>query len=502
MTLSRWNPPKLISARRPGQRVVDWLELFYDLIHVAALLQLGQSLVGDLSIQGIGRFVALFTLLWWAWVGTTFLMNRIEVDDLVHRSLVIAQMLAIGALALVADDAFGEHSAWFALAYFFIRLSLVLMYARVWRHIPRARPLAESFLRFNGISTALWLLSVMVPAPARFWLWAIAFLIDVSWIASPTIRRRIATAYPPDQAHMTERFALFSLIVLGESIIKIIGSIADYGVTADSLVHGALAFLIVVALWWTYFDDVADSPIVQSEAPLTAVWTFLHLPLTMGLTATGVALSVLVLAPIGEPVSSTNAWLLIGSLTAALAAVVGLDAITRSRHFGVGARQRILPTLTAIVLLVVLGVAIQALSTTSFLVVVAVVIIGQITAQVVFAKRADNAMRVDVEEVVRSALADTPCVHLGDIGDVGPRTAGCLACVENGLVWVHLRHCAVCGQVGCCDDSAGRHAAGHFLASGHATMRSMEPGEDWAWCYVDGIGIDGTVSNPGGSTLK
>jgi low temperature requirement protein LtrA len=490
MTLARWNPPQLISGRMRDQRVVDWLELFYDLIYVAALIQLGQSLVDDLSVEGIGRFVVLFTLLWWAWTGTTFLRNRIEVDDLAHRGLVISQMLAIGALAVLVDDAFGEHSAAFALAYFFIRLSLVLMYARVWRHIPHARPLAQSFLIFNGISTALWLLSVAVPPPGRFWLWGIAFLVDVSWLASPRIRRQVAGVYPPDPVHMTERFALFTLIVLGESIIKIIGSLADHEVAADTLVHGALAFIVVVALWWTYFDDVADSPIVESEAPLATVWTFLHLPLTMGLTATGVSLSVLVLADISALLASNDAWFLIGAVIVALGAVIGLDTITRSRHFGISARQRVGPRIAATALLVLVGVGSQALTTTSFLALVAIVIIGQIAVEILFARRADRAMRVEVDDVLSSALAETPCDHLSELGDVGRETAGCVACTENGLIWVHLRHCTVCGQVGCCDDSPGRHAAEHFLSSGHPTMRSMEPGESWAWCYVDRVGVE------------
>ena len=492
MTLARWHPPRLTTGRTQDRRVVDWLELFYDLIYVAALIQLGSSLVHDLTVAGIGRFVVLFTLLWWAWTGTTFLMNRIEVDDLAHRGLMIAQMLAIGALAVLVGDAFGEQSAAFALAYFLIRLSLVLMYARVWRRIPQARPLAQSFLVFNGVSTALWLLSVAVPAPGRFWLWGIAFLIDVSWIASPRVRSQVAAAYPPDHVHMTERFALFTLIVLGESIIKIIGSLADHGVAADTLAHGALAFIIIVALWWTYFDDVADSPIVESDAPLTAVWTFLHLPLTMGFTAAGVALSVLVLADIGEMIAMGDAWLLIGAVIVALGAVVGLDAITHSRHFGVGARQRIGPRAVAIALLVLVGAASQALTTTSFLALVAVVIIGQIAVEVLIARRADRAMRVEVDVVLSSAFAEQPCDHLSSLSDVGPETAGCVACTENGLVWVHLRHCTVCGQVGCCDDSAGRHAAEHYLATGHATMRSMEHGEAWAWCYVDQVGTKTT----------
>ncbi len=111
MPLARWTPPRLTSARRPDQRTVEWLELFYDLVYVAALIQLGQSLVGDLTVRGVGRFVVLFTLLWWAWTGTTFLMNRVEVDDLVHRSLMIGQMLASAGVGVLPANPTCRDSA-------------------------------------------------------------------------------------------------------------------------------------------------------------------------------------------------------------------------------------------------------------------------------------------------------------------------------------------------------------------------------------------------------
>ncbi len=61
--------------------------------------------------------------------------------------------------------------------------------------------------------------------------------------------------------------------------------------------------------------------------------------------------------------------------------------------------------------------------------------------------------------------------------------------MEDGLVWMHLRFGAVRGRVGCCDDSEGRNAAAHFAETGHGTMRSMEPDEDWAWCCMDEVGL-------------
>lgn len=67
---------------------------------------------------------------------------------------------------------------------------------------------------------------------------------------------------------------------------------------------------------------------------------------------------------------------------------------------------------------------------------------------------------------------------------------GCQECVAAGDTWVHLRECLVCGHVGCCDSSKNKHATKHFLKLGHAVMRSVEPGEEWGWCYVDEVMVD------------
>lgn len=77
------------------------------------------------------------------------------------------------------------------------------------------------------------------------------------------------------------------------------------------------------------------------------------------------------------------------------------------------------------------------------------------------------------------------CPHVGQVRPVEPRTPGCEECRAIGSRWVHLRLCLTCGHVGCCDSSPNRHATAHFRAEGHPIVRSFEPGEDWAWCYVD-----------------
>lgn len=74
---------------------------------------------------------------------------------------------------------------------------------------------------------------------------------------------------------------------------------------------------------------------------------------------------------------------------------------------------------------------------------------------------------------------------------VPPTGTGCVECDEAGGFWVHLRRCAACGHVGCCDTSPGQHATAHFRQTGHRLMQSFEPGEDWYWDYVSGTVVDG-----------
>ncbi|WP_129337094.1 UBP-type zinc finger domain-containing protein [Cellulomonas endophytica] len=89
---------------------------------------------------------------------------------------------------------------------------------------------------------------------------------------------------------------------------------------------------------------------------------------------------------------------------------------------------------------------------------------------------------------------------------VPPSGTGCAECEATGGWWVHLRRCALCGHVGCCDDSPGTHATAHWGATGHRAMQSFEPGEDWFWDYAEGTGFDGPAlapptSRPEGQTV-
>jgi uncharacterized UBP type Zn finger protein len=82
------------------------------------------------------------------------------------------------------------------------------------------------------------------------------------------------------------------------------------------------------------------------------------------------------------------------------------------------------------------------------------------------------------------------CSHLDQVRNVKAKTRGCEECLKTGSSWVHLRLCLTCGHVGCCDSSPNKHATKHFHHTQHPLIQSLEPGEDWRWCYVDEVLMD------------
>ena len=106
-------------------------------------------------------------------------------------------------------------------------------------------------------------------------------------------------------------------------------------------------------------------------------------------------------------------------------------------------------------------------------------------------------------------MSTAGCSHLDEITvhELPPSVDGCEDCLRTGDKWLHLRICLMCGHVGCCDDSPNKHATAHYHATSHAIIRSLEPGEDWSWCYIDEVGfvvagIRGTTRIPPSPLLQ
>src|SRR3970040_804082 len=89
------------------------------------------------------------------------------------------------------------------------------------------------------------------------------------------------------------------------------------------------------------------------------------------------------------------------------------------------------------------------------------------------------------KHISRGSLYEKECSHVHQIQDVSPGARVCQECLETGDTWVHLRMCMACGHVGCRNDSKNRRASKHFHVTHPPLMKSLEPGEDWMWCFVD-----------------
>jgi uncharacterized UBP type Zn finger protein len=87
--------------------------------------------------------------------------------------------------------------------------------------------------------------------------------------------------------------------------------------------------------------------------------------------------------------------------------------------------------------------------------------------------------------IVNPTESPMTCAHADHIRNVEPSGSGCKECLRLGDDWMQLRMCMECGHVGCCDSSKNKHALKHFRATQHPIARSIEPGEEWAWCYID-----------------
>jgi uncharacterized UBP type Zn finger protein len=106
-------------------------------------------------------------------------------------------------------------------------------------------------------------------------------------------------------------------------------------------------------------------------------------------------------------------------------------------------------------------------------------------------------------------MSPTACTHLEEVEvrELPAEVAGCEDCLQSGSKWLHLRICLSCGHVGCCDNSPGRHATAHFHETSHSLIRSIEPGEEWSWCYVDEVamvidGVEGETRIPPSPLLQ
>ena len=236
------------------EKRVSWAELFFDLVFVVAVTRVSTLLEHDHSWGGVLRALVVFVPIYWTWVGMAIQTNQGDTSSVSMRLRMFAVALAGIYMALALGEAYGDLGLMFAVSYWAARLLL-----------------ASGLFRSQGLRAALWTpygVSVVVTGPllmigallddvtAQTAVWGVAALIDLS---APSLFRRRLSRLHYDAAHLSERFGLFVLIALGESVVAVGTSTSTDDLRAIDAAAVAAAFVLSCGLWWVYFHFAADA---------------------------------------------------------------------------------------------------------------------------------------------------------------------------------------------------------------------------------------------------
>jgi low temperature requirement protein LtrA len=369
--------PHLRSKDGPSHRTTTF-ELFFDLVYVFAVTQLSHLVIdGHLSLVSIRRGAFLLIVVWWAWIYTTWMVNWFDPRSTRVRVVLCGVALASLLMSAAIPTAFTSHAVLFASAYVALQvgrnLSAVLMLGR---HEP-LRPVFERTVAWSCAAGVLWIVGALVSGPNRMALWGPALAVDLLaplvGYRTPGLGRSRTDDWPVEGGHFADRFQGFIIIALGESIVITGGTASGHGLSARVVVALAVAFLITGALWWLYFDEVAEHSrrnIAESEDPgrlARDAYTYLHAPIVAGIIMVAVADDLL----IAHPDQSLTTVGVVMTVAGPAIYLLG-EALVRLRMISSFGPQRLL----AVVALGVLGVLGAGLSALALSAAVAAILIG------------------------------------------------------------------------------------------------------------------------------
>jgi len=300
--LLRRSPSTTVDAEArvaAGEERATPVELLFDLVFVFAITQVSHLVSADPTAEGFARAGVVLATVWYAWICFAWLTNNVGVDDGVVRGGVLAAAGASFLAALAVPHALDSEVLLFVAAYFVVRVLHVVLYAYGTRDAPAVRRNVLAIAPMFVLGPAALFALPWLPVEWRLPYLLVALALDVS---SPFVSG--VAELPVRPAHFAERFALFVIITLGESIVSI-------GIGAGAHPHGAvliavaLAFVLAVLLWWAYFDVVSTAAerrlgrAAFAERAILArdAYTYIHYVIVAGIVGFAVGCKKLV----GDP---------------------------------------------------------------------------------------------------------------------------------------------------------------------------------------------------------
>jgi low temperature requirement protein LtrA len=285
------------------------LELFYDLVFVFAITQVSHLLLEHLTWAGAGQALLVLLVVWWSWNYTTWVTNELDPESLSVRLLMIALMLATLLMAIAIPQAFGEHALLFVGSYVTIQVgrhTFLTFAAAEPGTIERER--AGRILTWFVAAGVLWIAGALVDGPARVAFWLAALALDYGGplvtFRVPGLPRVAPEAWSVGTEHFAERFGLFVILALGESIVITGATTSALDLDTARFVAFGMAFLLTAALWWLYFTSVAR--IAQRHLELSEnrtllardAYTYLHLIIVAGVIVSAVGDELVIAHPL------------------------------------------------------------------------------------------------------------------------------------------------------------------------------------------------------------
>jgi low temperature requirement protein LtrA len=300
------------------ERHTSPVELLWDLVFVFAVTQVTTLLSRDLSWAGFGRGMLVLALVWWAWSAYVWAANAEQEDSRVLRGVLLLGMVLIFIAGLSLPNAFDNRATLFACSYAGVRLLHLALYAHASRRGNASWSAIAGFATTVVIGMALLIAGSFLTGAARIVFWTVAVAIDYAGPAWLT-RERLRGLQQVAVAHFAERYSLFVIICLGESIVAIGLSANDQATDADLIAAVALGLVATIGLWWTYFDhfaSTAEARLRDHDDPVLAAadgYSYLHLVIVAGIIVFAVGMKVTI-HDLGEPLSDPARLALCGGV--------------------------------------------------------------------------------------------------------------------------------------------------------------------------------------------
>jgi low temperature requirement protein LtrA len=360
-----------IAAERRQQETVKPLELFFDLVFVLGFTQCTAFMAHDPTWSGIAQGLVVLAVVWWSWVGYSWLTSVIDPEEGVVRLVMFAAMAGLLIVALSIPDAFGDRALDFAVAYAVVRAAHVTLFLLASGDDPALRRSVTSHAATSGAAISLLVAAGFTDGALQAALWCFALLVD--WVGPAVFGVAGWTLVP---GHFAERHNLVIILALGESIVAL-GVAAEVDLTAGVIAAAVLGVGIASTLWWIYFDVVAlvtARRLVEAEEgrPRNTLardsYSYLHFPMVAGIVLVALGLEA-TLAHLEDPLDAERSAALLGGVALYLLAHVVLrlrNAHTLSRtRFGLAVALLLLvpaaTTVPALVTVAALNVPLWAM---------------------------------------------------------------------------------------------------------------------------------------------